>query len=227
MPSLTEDDVERLANLGIRTVVSLLTEDDIDVYGRDRVPPDVREISLLIDSSTATELANMINGSLQTGDFSKVPIELNPEIHRLLIHDGKQEYASLLRMIADPDNCPLVAHCSHGVHRTGTGAAILLSALGVPWDMVREDYLLSNKFRHDEVQTRLAQLRQMAAEKRGIKPDKVDMTNMEAFLVQSGAYIDASKDEMIDEYGSVDDFITEGLGLSDREIHHLRDQLLE
>jgi len=151
LPNLTDNDVAQLTNLGIRTVVTLLTEDDIEVYGPDRVPPGVQEKSFPIDSTAATELANMVNASLKTGDFSQVPIELNPEIHRLLIHDAKQEYAALLRAIADPANRPMVFHCSHGVHRSGTGAAILLSALGVPWYIVRQDYLLSNEYRREEV----------------------------------------------------------------------------
>lgn len=33
LPKLSDDDVDHVASLGIRTVVSLLTEDDIDVYG--------------------------------------------------------------------------------------------------------------------------------------------------------------------------------------------------
>jgi protein-tyrosine phosphatase len=227
LPKLSDQDVERLESLGIRTVVNLLTPDDMEVYGRDRLPVGVRELSLPIDGKTATEMANMLNKALKTGDFSMMSVEMNPEIHRLLIHDGKQEYAALLREIANPDNRPLVFHCSHGVHRTGTGAAILLSALGVLWDTIREDYLLSNKYRHDEVQVRLVQLRQMAAEKRGIASEQIDMTNMEAFLIQQGSYIDASKSEMVDEYGSVDGYITEGLGLSDREIQQLCAELLE
>ena len=226
LPKITDQDVSRLESLGIRTVVNLLTPDDLEVYGRDRLPEGARELPIPIDSKTATEMANMLNTALKTGDFSMMSVEMNPEIHRMLIHDGKQEYAALLREIANPENRPLVFHCSHGVHRTGTGAAILLSALGVPWETIREDYLLSNKYRQDEVVKRLAQLRQMAAEKRGIKPDKVDMTNMEAFLVQSGAYIDASKGEMMDEFGSVDNYIRDGLGLSQQVISQLQDELL-
>ena len=36
---LTDEDVARLEQLGVRAVVSLLTEDDIKIYGRDRLPP--------------------------------------------------------------------------------------------------------------------------------------------------------------------------------------------
>jgi protein-tyrosine phosphatase len=226
-PKLTDDDVKILESLEIRTVVNLLTEDDIEAYGEDRLPSGVREYPLPIDSQTATRLSNQATAALKSGDFSKISLELNQEIHRILIHDGRERYATLLREITNLENRPLVFHCSHGVHRTGTGAAILLSALGVPWDSVREDYLLSNKYRRDEVQKRLAQLQQMAAKKRSIPPQQVDMSNMEAFLIQHGSYIDASREEMIRENGSIQNYIREGLGLSGQEINNLRNELLE
>ncbi|NCF69917.1 MAG: hypothetical protein GWP61_28565, partial [Chloroflexi bacterium] len=131
----------------------------------------------------------------------------------------------LLRLIADPANRPLVFHCSHGVHRTGTGAAILLSALDVPWETVRQDYLLSNQYRHDEVNRRLAQLRQMAAENQGVSLEQVDMTNMNAFLIQDGSYIDASQDEIVQDFGSTAGYLQNGLGLSQHEISRLREEL--
>ena len=132
----------------------------------------------------------------------------------------------MLRLIADPANRPLVFHCSGGVHRTGTGAAILLSALGVPWATVREDYLLSNEYRHDEVKMRLVQLQQMAAKKQGIPSEQVDMANMEAFMIQNGRYIDSSYDEMLAAFGSLDDYLHNGLGLSRQAIGQLQDGLL-
>lgn len=202
LTKLSDEDVARLEALGIRTVVNLLTEDDVELYGRDRVPEGVQEISLPIDSETATKLANRASAALKSGDFSQIPPELNPEIHRLLVHDGQAQYGELLRLIADPAQRPLLFHCSHGVHRTGTGAAILLTALGVPWETVREDYLLSNIYREAEVQQRLGQLRAMAAEKQGVDPEAVDMANMEAFMVQDGSYIDATLDEVEQAYGS-------------------------
>ena len=144
----------------------------------------------------------------------------------MLVHDGREQYAALLRNIADPANRPLVFHCSHGVHRTGTGTAILLATLGLPWETIREDYLLSNKYRQEEVEKRLGQLRAMVAEKKGVQPDEVDMTNMEAFLIQHGSYIDASYDEIVKQYGGIDRFLGEGLGLNEHDIQMLQGELL-
>jgi protein tyrosine/serine phosphatase len=67
----------------------------------------------------------------------------------------------------------------------------------------------------------------MAADKRGIQPEQVDMSNMEAFLIQQGTYIDASYDEVVKMYGGINNFTREGLGLGERKIEQLRHELLE
>jgi protein-tyrosine phosphatase len=162
----------------------------------------------------------------KTGDFSGIPPELNADIHRILITEAEEEYATLLRAVADPANRPLVFHCSHGVHRTGTAAAILLSVLGVPWETVREDYLLSNHYRAQENDRRLAELTALAAESQGVPPDAVDTTNMEAFYRLQGAYIDASLEEAVRQHGSMEAYARDGLGLTEAEIEALREQLL-
>ena len=113
------------------------------------------------------------------------------------------------------------------IHRTGTAAAILLSVLGVPWETIEEDYLLSNDYRSGEIERRLEELRQAAAKTLGIQPSEVDMTNMKAFYILEAAYIDAARDEIMREYGSMEDYIRVGLGLTDEDIHRLRDELLD
>ncbi|MCK5431157.1 MAG: tyrosine-protein phosphatase [Gammaproteobacteria bacterium] len=224
---LTDEDVERLASLKIKTVVSFLIPPEIEARGMDRVPAGVKEISLPMEAGNMGDLTVVVNEARDTGDFSKISPDINPEIHRLLMIEAKDYYASLLREIAKPDSKPLVYHCSHGVHRTGTATAILLSALGVPWETVREDYLLSNTYRKAEVDKRLAALRLLAAETLNIKPEQVDVTNMNAFYILHDTYIDASLDEAVKSYGSMDNYIREGLGISSKELTALRTQLLE
>lgn len=224
---LTDNDVERLASLKIKTAVSFLIPEEVEARGVDRVPAGVKEISLPMEAGNMGDLTMIVNEARDTGDFSKISPDINPEIHRLLTIEGKEYYASLLREIAKPDSKPLVYHCSHGVHRTGTATAILLSALGVPWEIVREDYLLSNTYRKAEVEKRLAVLRLRASKTLNIKPEQVDVTNMNAFYVLQASYIDASLDEAVKKYGSMDNYIREGLGISSKELEALRAQLLE
>jgi len=228
LPRLTDDDVSELEKMGIASVVNFLTEDEIEARGRDRLPAGVREVSAPIAGEGENDLAKVVLEARQTADFSKVPVELNAELHRLLTGDAaKEQYAALLRLAADPANRPLVFHCSHGVHRTGTATAILLSALGVPWETVREDYLLSNLYRNEEVEKRLAQLRVTAAERKGVAPEEVDMANIEAFYVLQSTYIDAALDEINKQHGSMRTYLRQGLGLTDAEIERLQDGLLE
>jgi protein-tyrosine phosphatase len=228
LPDLSEADVQALAEIPVKTVVNFLTENEIARRGPDKLPAGTTEISFPVDHNPGDgSLIDELILARKTGDFSKVPASFNPEIHRLLTEEAKEEYAALIRQIIKPDQLPLTFHCSHGVHRTGTATAILLSALGVPWDTVRQDYLLSNTLRAEENQQRIAKLRGLAAENQGIPVEEVDTTNIEAFYILQPSYIDASLDEINKEYGSIDKYLRKGLGLSEDELTRLREKLLE
>jgi len=224
---LTEEDVATLESLELAAVVNFLLPEETEKHGPDRLPESTRSVPAAIISDRAAELTRQVHESIQTGDFGAIPPELNPEFHRILLEDGKEQYAALLKEISDPANRPLAFHCSHGIHRTGTATAILLSALGVPWETVRADYLLSNEYRLEEIGKQLQKVKKMAAESQGIPPDDVDMTNVEAFYVLDGPYIDGVLERAVEEYGSMEGYIRDGLGLTDEEIERLREELLE
>src|SRR5205814_4290692 len=44
------------------------------------------------------------------------------------------------------DRAPLVIHCTAGNDRTGFACALILHALGVPDEIIHDDYLLTNRF---------------------------------------------------------------------------------
>ena len=227
LPRLTDADVEQLAALDIQTVVDFLTEDERAARGPGRLPEGVRKIDLPMEAGNLGMLAGVVSEARRTGDFSQVPAEINPDIHRLLVVEGREYYATLLRELADPDRRPLVFHCSHGIHRTGTAAAILLSALGVPWETVREDYLLSNVYRREDIERRVGELRQLYASNNDMPVEQVDSTNIEAFYILQGSYIDAALQQAIADYGSMDAYIRDGPGISNAELLQLQQQLLE
>ena len=61
----------------------------------------------------------------------------------------------------------------------------------------------------------------------GVQPRDVDMTGANAFYILDGSYIDASLDEAIERYGSMDNYIRDGLGISNEEVTQLRATMLQ
>jgi protein-tyrosine phosphatase len=224
LSELSDDDVEKLAELGIRTVVDLRGEAEVEQKGPDRLPPGASLTSIAIEPG---DLSPVLGPAFVTGDFSVVPEDLLLQINREYIRGWRHKLASLLHVAADPANCPLVFHCTQGKDRAGINAAILLSALGVPWGTVVEDYLLSNVQRHAQADAGLKSMRASAARQRGIAPEEVDMTNIRGLFFVHTSYLGAAHDEIITGYGSIEGFIRDGIGWSDSELQRLRDGLLE
>ena len=224
---LTDTDVGMLESLELKTVVNFLLPDEIEKGGADRLPDGTEQILDPITGERSAELSRTAHRAISTGNFSELPAEINLEIHAILMDEAKEQYARLLRTLADPDQRPVAFHCSGGIHRTGTATAVLLSALGVPWETIREDYLLTNVVEKEETEEALAKLREKAAAANNIDPSEVDMTNVEAFYILEAAYIDGALEAAKEQYGSMDGYIREGLGLSEADVTALRSSLLE
>ncbi|MGI9571166.1 MAG: tyrosine-protein phosphatase, partial [Desulfobulbia bacterium] len=226
LPRLTDEDVAILEKLDLQMVHNFLLDEEIAERGEDLLPDKTLLVKNPIKTS-ADDLVLAVVEARKTGDFSLIPPDLNKDVHRILALEGREEYAAMIRALSDPQNRPFAYHCSHGVHRTGTATAILLSALGVPWENVREDYLLSNTYRAEENERRIKQLTSEAAKTLGIPEEDVDTTNIVAFYLLQGDYIDGTLEVINQEYGSMDKYLKTGLGLSQDEIDVLKEQLLE
>jgi protein-tyrosine phosphatase len=222
--ALSDQDLEKLQSLNIKTVVSFLAPLEIQRRGADRIPSEAKEVHLPIDAGGG--LVKEVSKARKTGDFSNIPADLNPKFHELLVVEAREQYAALIREIIRSDGQPLVYHCSHGIHRTGTATAIILYAIGVPWETIRQDYLLSNQTRAGEIEKRTAQLRVAAAKTLDINESEVDMTNINAFYILKGGYIDGVLNEIEKKYGGIENYLEKGLGLSQSEINKLSGILL-
>ncbi len=224
LTGLTDDDLETLADLGIRTVVDLRGTGEASANGGGRLPAGANLTPIAIEPS---DVITPLGPAFESGDFSLVPEDLLQEINREYVSDWADELGSVLRVAADADARPLVFHCTHGKDRTGIAAAMLLSVLGVPWDTVIEDYLLSNTHRIEEAEAGLSGLRDAAAKQRDIPSHEVDTTNIRGLYYVHQAYLQAAHDEIINRHGSIDAFTRDGMGLTEMDRDRLRRELLE
>jgi len=224
LSQLSEEDVDKLRGLDIRAVVDLRSPQEVSARGQGRLPAGARIVALPVASSDF--FAELIPMFLK-GDFSEVPPDLLDRVNRMLVRDFTAQYAGLLRALCDPANRPLVFHCTQGKDRAGFGAAMVLSALGVAWDTVVEDYLLSNHFRKDENDKMLDMIRRFAARQGGAEGEAMALSRVEGLLYVKEQSLQAAHAEIVERHGSVEGFLVEGLGCSAADLQNLRDDLLE
>jgi len=221
LSQLTASDIGKLGELGIKTVVDLRSPQEVSVRGQSRTPSGARVMPLPIASS---EVFTKLIPMFLEGDFSKLPPDLLERVNRALVRDFSAQYGGLLRVLIDRANRPLVFHCTQGKDRAGFGAAMVLSALGVPWETVVEDYLLSNRFRQKENDKLLGMIRKFAGSKNG---ETVELSKIEGLLYVKEASLEAAHTEIRALHGDVESFLVDGLGCPVEELERLRDDLLE
>jgi len=213
---LSDRDVQRLQELGVRTVVDFRATEEEAVRGKDRLPPEVEYVPLRVAPG---DLGEVLLHAIQTGDMTRIPDNVLADANRAIIARATEQYSALLQMIARPENLPLVFHCTHGKDRAGVASAIILMALGVSLADARRDYLLSNTFRGEQNERELGKLRGMAAARQGVAPEEVDLSKLESvFYVQPSDFA-AMLAEIDGRHGSFDTYLETGLGLRqpDRE----------
>jgi len=72
--------------------------------------------------------------------------------HLATSEDARAAYEGFFRAIFAQKGAPVLWHCTQGKDRTGVGALLLLTALGVEKETIIEDYLFSNGFFEEEYQ---------------------------------------------------------------------------
>jgi protein-tyrosine phosphatase len=110
----------------------------------------------------------------------------------------------------------VVVNCTAGKDRTGIAIALVLTALGVPYATVREDFLLSNAGIDP---ARLAGTLNGPFAK--LPPDVVA-----PMLGVDGEYLDAAFDQIRKDHGSIEAFLEQELGVGPSEIAQLRRRML-
>lgn len=224
LSKLSESDRAQLAALQLKTVVDLRSEAEVSFFGESPLPAGVDVVQIPVASGN---LVAEIIPPLLEGDFSKVPPDLLIRVNRQLAKDAASDFAQFMRIVAEPSKRPLVFHCTQGKDRTGFAAALVLSALGVSWDDIVDDYMLSNPYRETENERYLEMIAATAAQARGVPVEDLDLSVIRALFFVEPAAINAARDQMVQDYGSVEAYLDEALGFGELAQSQLRTELLE
>ncbi len=105
-------------------------------------------------------------------------------------------------------------HCSGGKDRTGWTAMLLQSIAGVSPTTIMNDYLASNSYMAAENNQQLA-----------LVPVD-DRATLAVMLGVQSEFLQAGLDKVTASYGSLDAYLTQGLGLSQEDIYVLRNKMV-
>jgi protein-tyrosine phosphatase len=163
-------------------------------------------------------------GQVDMARFMADPANRTPDGIRAMMMQGYRtlpkelasSYRELFARLSSPHRGAVVVNCTAGKDRTGIGTALVLTALGVPYATVREDFLLSNG-----APGMNSLQRDISTPAAALSPDL-----MKPLASVEGEYIDATFDTLKKDYGSVQGYLRTELGVGPRQIAALRRNLL-
>lgn len=199
--ALTAADADQIASLGIRRVLDFrgVNERAAAECGL----PEVTVHSLPIEPTIAKVLSSLIAAGHELTTAEAV--SHMQETYRSFVRHSTPRFAEFFQHLLE-SNEPTVFHCVAGKDRTGLAAALVLRSLGVPEEDVMRDYLLTNDLLKVPDFSRHRVAPEVGAVLWRVRPE----------------YLNAALDAVDEDYGSLEGYLREGLGLGPREKERLR-----
>ena len=137
-----------------------------------------------------------------------------PLLNELLLQYAKGPIKTVLDLLLEKENYPVGLYCTAGKDRTGLLVYLILAALGIDFDSIKADYILSNSAYADMNQKKAFV---GALEQNNLDPEK--------FLIAPAHVIDDLKQHIDLQYGSVEKYL-DSIGFSEEKRKQLRKNLL-
>jgi protein-tyrosine phosphatase len=214
LAGLTAGDWDALTKRGIRAICDLRTQKEratepfvwadqpgLSYWARDY------ELSFAVLSET-------LRGDFPTGDTARAGMIAG---YADLPFEQAPSYRQLFKHLA-AGNLPVVFNCAAGKDRAGTAAALILTALGVPRDLVIEDYTMTNRVYDVEATLRRPRQGYLA---------RFDADVGAVIARADPAYIEAALDAVDQRCGGIDGYLAEQLDIDSSSLEALRELLLE
>jgi protein-tyrosine phosphatase len=165
--------------------------------------------SLPIEPTIVQKLADLLDAGHRVTAADTVA--LMKETYRNFVRENTPRFAALFAHVLEQQDAPLVFHCTAGKDRTGFAAALILRSLGVSEADVMRDYLLTNE-----------RLAMPDASRHGLTPE----VGAVLWRVQP-EFLQAALEAVQADYGGLEGYFREGLGLRGAERARLKELYLQ
>ena len=194
--NLSAEDQAVIAGLGVRIVCDLrgmreAAHSPVELAGATR-------LALPIEPSVGAGLKDILRTGQLSGHMSADDMmDLLRDAYCAYALQSHGQYRALFAAALQDGGVPLLLHCSAGKDRTGFGTALFLSALGVAWPDVMEDYLATNTLWRRE------------------NTGNFDLPQAvkDVLLSAHAALLVAAFDALRAAYGSLDAYLAQAIGL--------------
>ncbi|WP_172278126.1 tyrosine-protein phosphatase [Chryseobacterium sp. LAM-KRS1] len=250
---LTEQDVEILKRLNIRTIVDFRALKEAEELP-DKLPLNVKVVNVpilgnKIDKSKIAEyvkhndLPITMEDEVATwkyGPFQRMLYLVNSYRNPDYIEVVKQYRAFFQLISMQPIEEALLYHCTGGRDRTGLATVFLLNMLDIPMDKIKENYLQSNLFlQPDRGNPNSEEFKKFIFSNVYIQP--IDNIHFKKVAEEFGTttqkiydalklkpeYINQILGNIIKKYGSLSNFYKTEFGIGEYETKMLREKYLE
>jgi protein-tyrosine phosphatase len=202
---LTEDDVKVVRGLNVTRAFDFRGVDERKAA--ECVIEEINVHSLPIEPTVVAALrAKLQARALSSADA----LEIMRESYRGYVRTNTHSFRELFAQMLD-DGAPLVIHCTAGKDRTGFACALILHALGVSNQVISEDYLLTNRYYRRDPNS---------------APD-LPADVRQAIGSVEASYLAAGFDAVNAQYGDIESYFRDGLGLGTLERTELKARYLQ
>lgn len=219
LAELTPDGQSALRDLDIGVICDLRRDEERNLEPTPFPIHDPLQVHVSIDPDHGVKLREKMQlDGLDLAGRIHYMMEINRELAR--VHTA--EYTRVFDALWSAGERGFLIHCAAGKDRTGFGVAAILFALGVPREVVIDDYLLTNEAMDFErfIVPRLLKT----------YGDDYGEIDVEAAKALSGVrleYIHAALDEVDANHGSFDTYLERALGIDAARRAALQDRYLE
>ncbi len=201
----------RIAYMGVNTWI------DLRLGGmKERMNPLMNIETYRNIPITAHIDADLTRSRLMSGKMTKEDAVNELEKIFITMPSCTESLRKVFKVLEDPNSYPVIISCDYGILQTSVFSTILLHILEVPDYTIIEEFELNNMyFNMDGFAYRYLHL----------SPQLQDV--LTALVVSDKKYIDIMLDNILEKYGSLDNYIRNEIGLNQEDIDKIRANLLQ